>query len=158
MKAHPFIVGQLAHYQEFVDLHPDFAKAFAFLSDSAAALSPGRYEIDGDRLFCLISRGAAKERSAARLEAHRKYIDIQYIISGADEMGWKAVKECQNIDAAYDEGKDIEFYRDAPTLWKTVPAGSFAIFFPKDAHAPMTGQGEIHKAVVKVLINDRKEK
>ncbi|RPH92172.1 MAG: DUF386 domain-containing protein, partial [Calditrichaeota bacterium] len=99
-----------------------------------------------------------KERSAARLEAHRKYIDIQYIISGADEMGWKAVKECQNIDAAYDEGKDIEFYRDVPMLWKTVPAGSFAIFFPNDAHAPMVGQGEIHKAVVKVLINDRKEK
>ena len=117
-----------------------------------ADLPAGRHEIDGDRLFCMISKGPGRSRIEAKLEAHQKYIDIQYVIAGTDEMGYKPTARCKLIDTSYDADKDIEFYKDKPDSWTPVPAGSFAIFFPKDAHAPLVSSGEIHKAVLKIAV------
>ena len=146
------IVDKLSQAEKYYDMHSGFEKAFTFLRENdLSKLAVGRHEIDGDRLFCLISQGPGKTRDEAKLEAHRKYIDIQYVISGTDEMGWKPTAECTNIETEYSEGNDIEFFKDKPQTWMKVPAGSFAIFFPQDAHAPMVSNSEIRKAVIKVL-------
>lgn len=153
MKGDRMVVDKLDQAEKHFGLHPAFQKAFAFLrQDSLNDLAPGRHDIDGDRLYCMISRGPGKKRTEARLEAHRKYIDIQYILEGTDEMGWKPAASCGIPDGDYDENKDVIFYRDKPRKWTKIPAGSFAIFFPRDAHAPMVGDGEIRKAVVKVAV------
>ena len=107
---------------------------------------------DGDSLFCIISKGPGRSRAEAKLEAHRKYIDIQYVIAGTDEMGLKPITACKLTDTGYDAEKDIEFFKDQPDSWKPVPAGSFVIFFPQDAHAPLVSSGEIHKAVLKIAV------
>ena len=153
MKGNRMTVDQLGLAEKYAGLHPAFRKAFEFLRrDSLKDLAPGRHDIDGDRMYCMISKGPGKKRTEARLEAHRKYIDIQYVIAGTDEMGWKPAASCGIPDGDYDEKKDVIFYRDKPRKWARVPAGSFAIFFPRDAHAPMVGDGEIHKAVIKVAV------
>ncbi|MBN2030984.1 YhcH/YjgK/YiaL family protein [bacterium] len=147
------IMDQLENGESYFEMHPLFEKAFAFLNRSdIAELPAGRYEIDGDRLFGIFSQGTGKSRAEARLEAHRKYIDIQYIIEGVDEMGWKPTADCTVQDVDYSDADDIEFFKDEPQTWTRVPAGSFAIFFPEDAHAPMVGDGEIHKVVLKVAV------
>jgi biofilm protein TabA len=147
------ISDRLENADQYANLHPAFKKAFAFLRrDSLKNLPAGRHDIDGDRIYCMISGGPAKKRTEARLEAHRKYIDIQYVIEGADEMGWKPTASCGIPDGDYDGTKDVVFFKDKPRKWIKVPEGSFAIFYPRDAHAPMTGQGEIHKAVIKVAV------
>ena len=153
MKKEQIIIARLDEAENYFDLHLAFEKAFMFLGQgNLAELPVGRHEINGDSLFCLISKGPGKTREEARLEAHRKYIDIQYIISGTDEMGWKPTADCTIQDEVYDAEKDIEFFKDEPASWNKVPAGSFIIFFPQDAHAPMVSDGEIHKAVLKIAV------
>jgi biofilm protein TabA len=153
MKRDHIIINKLQHAERYFNMHPAFEKAFEFLRQKGLAELPaGRHEIDGDRLYCIISKGPGRSRSEAKLEAHRKYIDIQYVIAGTDEMGWKPTADCKVIDTEYDTDKDIMFFKDQPDSWTPVPAGSFVIFFPQDAHAPLVSRGEIHKVVLKVAV------
>lgn len=147
------LVDTIEQAEKYYELHPAFKEAFEFLKQRTLADLPvGRNEINGDQLFCLVAKDMGRSRDEAKLEAHRKYIDIQYIISGTDEMGWIPTANCDSIDTSYDLNNDIEFFKDDPQTWTKVPAGSFAIFYPEDAHAPMVGTEEIHKVVVKVLL------
>jgi len=144
----------LASADKYIGKHPAFAEAFAFLRQpNLTKLAPGRHEIDGDKLFCIIEKKAARSREDANLEAHRKYIDIQYVIQGDEEMGWRRTATCTQIDQAYDADKDIGFFQDAPECWVPVAPGHFIVFFPGDAHAPLVGKGEIHKAVIKIKLD-----
>lgn len=153
MKRNQIIINKLQHAERYFNMHPEFEKAFAFLRrDDLAELPADRYQIEGDRLFCMISKGPGRSRSEAKLEAHRKYVDIQYVIAGTDEMGFKPAADCKMIDTDYDADKDIMFFKDQPDSWTPVPAGSFVIFFPQDAHAPLVSEGEIHKAVLKIAV------
>ncbi len=149
-------VDRLEHAEAYLALHPAFGRAFAFLRQkNLADLLPGRHDIDNDRVFAVISRGPGRQRSKAKLESHRKYIDIQYIIDGSEEMGWKPTDTCRDIANAYDADSDIQFFNDKPTTWTAVLPGSFAIFFPPDAHAPLVSEGEIHKVVLKIAVDPR---
>ncbi len=151
MRRDHIIVDKLQRAEDYYDMHPAFENAFAFLrQNTLAELPAGRNEIDGDHMFCLITKGPGRSRSEAKLEAHRKYIDIQYVIAGTEEMGFRPTADCKLIDTNYDGENDIEFFKDEPESWTKVPAGSFVIFFPQDAHAPMVGKEEIHKAVLKI--------
>ena len=147
------ILDTLENAENYYEMHPNFEKAFAFLKQRGLAELPvEQYEIDGDQVFCMISKGPGRSRAEAKLEAHRKYIDIQYVIAGADDMGWKPTSACELVDTPYNADKDIEFFEDKPDSWTEVPAGSFVIFFPQDAHAPMVSNEEIHKAVLKIAV------
>lgn len=110
-----------------------------------------RLDVDGDRLYVLLMTTKGKGRSGARLETHRRYIDIQYVVSGTDTMGWCSADAAGSGDG-YDPAKDIEFYAAPPALWVPVPTGHFAIFLPSDAHAPLAGEGTVRKLVVKVRV------
>ncbi len=153
MKRDYILVDKLPNADAYYHMHPAFKKAFAFLrQDGLAELPADRYEIDGDRLFCMISKDTGRSRSEAKLEAHRKYVDIQYVIAGMDDMGFRPTSDCKLVDTSYDADKDIGFFNDQPKSWTPVSAGSFVIFFPQDAHAPLIGSGEIHKAVLKIAV------
>jgi len=144
------ILVQLHQADRYLPLHRDFAAAVAFLRDQPLSDLPlGRVEITAT-VYAVIARSPARQRSEARLEAHRKYIDIQYVIAGVEEMGWKPRSGCQRQHGDYDAEKDIEFFRDLPDTYITVRPGQFVIFFPDDAHSPLIGSGEIHKVVIKV--------
>lgn len=145
------IVASLDNAEEYFNLHPDFEKVFEFLRQpNLAEMEPGTYELDGKRVFCILQGGMGKKQADAQLEAHKKYIDIQYVISGDEVMGWGPTADNKIIAQEYDAEKDIMFFSDAPKEWNKVPPGHFTIFFPKDSHAPMIGDGEILKAVVKI--------
>jgi len=147
------ITDRLENCQKYAGLHPDFEKAFAFLRrNDLAQLELTKHGIDGETVYCMLSRNQGRAREQAPLEAHRKYIDIQYVISGDEEMAYKPVAQCRQEKEAYDSEKDVGFFKDPPNRWLTVPPGSFIIFFPQDAHAPLVGRGVIHKAVVKVMV------
>jgi YhcH/YjgK/YiaL family protein len=147
------ILDTLENRGRYAGLHGDFGRAFAFLAGTdLAGLSEGRHEIDGDRVFAIVSEGPGRSRSGAELEAHERYIDIQYVVSGTDEMGWKPAARCLVPSRPYDPDKDIAFFGDEPDAWVAVPAGTFALFFPEDAHLPLVSRGVIRKVVVKVAV------
>lgn len=147
------ILATPADAGRYLPLNPLFAEAFAFLArPDLAQLPEGRHPIDGERLFALVAKGPARRREEGRLETHQRYIDIQYIVAGCDEMGWRPRGECAAAVGEYNGEKDILFYLDPPRSWFAVTPGACAIFFPEDAHLPMTGSDEIHKVVVKVAV------
>jgi YhcH/YjgK/YiaL family protein len=101
----------------------------------------------------MVIRGQGRGKDRAKLEVHRRYIDIQYSVTNTDLIGWKPTCDCQNPEQPFNTEKDIQFYLEAPDSWVATPAGCFAIFFPEDAHAPQAAEGAIHKVVVKVAVD-----
>lgn len=147
------IFDHLDQSGRYANLHPLFAKAFEFLRKTdLAALPPGRIALDGDRLYVSIDHKPGRGRDGARLESHRKYIDIQVTISGDEEIGWKRTGQCAEITEPFKPDNDIQFYADAPVAWVAVPRNHFVIYWPEDAHAPLAGAGELRKAIVKVAV------
>jgi biofilm protein TabA len=147
------ILDTLGCGARYISLHPAFLRAFEFLGrPDLPLLGAGRHVVDGDRLYVSIDHKEGRGRDGARLESHRRYIDIQFTIEGAEEIGWTPVEACAAPDGPFDESRDIRFYEDRPQTWVTVPPGRFAVFFPEDAHAPLGGRGLLKKAIVKVAV------
>ncbi len=147
------IFDTIANADRYAILHPLFRRAFEFIRNTdLLALAPGRYPIVGDELFVIVESAAGRRREEAKLECHRKYIDIQLVLEGVDEMGWKALADCREPVADYSAEKDIQFFRDAPASWIATPSGAFCIFFPEDAHAPLVATGNIRKVIFKIAI------
>jgi biofilm protein TabA len=137
----------------YAALHPLFPRAFDYIRNTDLfALAPGRYNIVGDDLIAIVERVPGKTREMARLEAHRRYIDIQLVLDGIDEMGWKPLADCYNPVSEHSVEKDFRFFHDAPASWIAVPPDAFCIFFPEDAHAPLVAEGEIRKVIFKVAV------
>ncbi len=130
-------------------------KAFKYIHNTDLKnIQPGKYEIDGENIFALISEYKTKPESEGKLEAHRKYIDVQYVISGEELMGYSPLGN-QQILEPYKEENDIVFFKGDKSFTK-VSAGMFAIFFPEDVHMPGINTGKISdvkKLVIKVRIN-----
>lgn len=147
------ILSTLADADRFSVLHPLFSRAFDFLrSTDLLALAPGKHAVLGEEIFAVVEACAGRTRAEAKLECHRRYIDIQLVLEGADEMGWKPVAACLDAATDYDAARDIRFFNDVPSSWVNTPAGAFCIFFPEDAHAPLVGAGMIRKVVVKIAV------
>ncbi|MGE5189982.1 MAG: YhcH/YjgK/YiaL family protein [Gemmatimonadota bacterium] len=147
------ILDTLANSGRYHGVHDGFRRAFEFLSRTdPKTLAPGRIPIEGDRLFAIVTKEPGRGRREARLECHARYIDVQYIVSGVDMMGWKPVSACRRPAGPLDAEKDIRYFEDDPEAWIAVHAGAFAVFFPEDAHLPRLSAAEIHKVVVKVAV------
>ena len=148
------ILDRLDRSDFYAKLHPGFGAAFEFLRKLGSEKLPaGKHQIDGDRLFASISFPKSVGQEQAKLEAHRRYIDIQVCIKGNDFIGWKPTAECSVRKSEYRADTDIEFLGDAPELWLPLSPHTFAIFLPTDAHAPLAGKVDgdaLHKIVMKV--------
>jgi YhcH/YjgK/YiaL family protein len=148
------ILDRLENAERYVRLNPAFAPAFRFLQRAdLGQLAAGRHEVDGDRIYAVVARDKGRRRAEAKLEAHRKYIDIQFVVAGNEEMGWTPLASCGAVSVPYNPQKDIEFFGGDPDVWLPVGPGAFAVFFPDDAHAPLVGTGTIHKVIVKVAVS-----
>lgn len=145
------IFDTLANAGRYATLHELFPRAFDFLRDPGLKdLAPGRYPIEGERLFAIVETSPGRSRDQAKLECHRKYIDIQLVLEGTDEMGWKPLCDCHEPVSDYSAVKDIQFFRDTAASWISTPPGAFCLFFPQDAHAPLVSAGVIRKVILKI--------
>ena len=148
------ILDTLEAADRYAALHPRFSEALDYLRQPGlASLEQGRHAIDEDRLWVIIERIEGRGRDAARLEFHRRHIDIQYVVAGEERIGWMPTGDCHQLRQPYDMQRDVGFFDDTPSTWLAMPAGTLAIFYPQDAHAPLAGSGPAHKAVIKVLID-----
>ncbi|MEP7110700.1 MAG: YhcH/YjgK/YiaL family protein [Ferruginibacter sp.] len=147
------IIDSLDNAHKYFAVHPLFEKAFAYIgSVDLAVIEPGKYEIDGDSLRAIFSNktGMSAAESILKFECHNQHIDIQLCIKGKETIGWKPRSSCLAQKGEYNPEKDVLFYSDAPDTFFGLTDGQFAIFFPEDVHAPMIGEGEIMKVVLKV--------
>jgi YhcH/YjgK/YiaL family protein len=115
----------------------------------------GKYELDGQRMFAVVQRYRPRPLAEIAWEAHRKYIDVQYMAVGAERMGCVPLSDRIAIKQPYDPTRDIAFY-DAQGDLFTVPEGSIVVFAPQDVHAPglaldrATAGSQVLKVVVKI--------
>ena len=135
-------------------LHPVFAAAFAFLRrPDLATLPEGRLALDGERLFAIVQEYETKPLAGGLLEVHRRYIDIQVVVSGEELVGYAPLAG-QTVKEPYQEARDIAFLEGRSDLLP-LRAGSFAIFYPHDAHMPSRAAGtpaRVRKIVIKVAV------
>jgi biofilm protein TabA len=150
------IVTDLEHAQQQVALTPALQKALTFLRQAGSSSLPdGRVEIDGEQVYALV-QSYETHRGEPKFEAHRKYLDVQFVAAGEEIIGW-ALIDRMAVDAPYDEAKDVCLGRVAPTEVTPVrlSAGHMAVLYPTDAHAPKLAAGtstSVKKIVVKVAV------
>lgn len=146
------ILDVLDNADLYAGLNPRFPAAFAFLRrNDLAELPMGRLDLE-DGLYAMVSKAPGRTVEDALTETHDHYIDIQFVLAGHDDVGWKARKDLGPAVPAEDPRADVAFYEDAPTHWTTVLPGMIAIYFPEDAHMPFINEEEMHKIVVKVRV------
>jgi len=151
------IVADLKHLEHQAPLTAGLRAAMEFLRRrDIAALADGRVEIDGDRVFALVQRYETVKTDSPKFEYHRKYIDVQFIASGEEIIGW-IPREGMAVTEAYDEKKDICFGSAATGAWTAVrlEAGQAAVLWPEDGHAPKlsaSAPSRVMKIVVKVAL------
>jgi biofilm protein TabA len=149
------IIDTLQNASKYFSVHPLFAKAFEYIQKTDMdTIEIGKYEIDGDNLKAIFSdkKGMTAAESIAKFECHKKHIDIQLCINGVEQIGWKPREKCKIENGSYNPDKDVQLYNETPDMYFQLTGGQFAILFPEDVHAPMIGDMEIKKLVIKVKI------
>jgi biofilm protein TabA len=139
-------------------LNSHFSKAFEFLRAVDGTQAPGRHEIAGDDAFALVEKYTTKPKAEALFEAHRKYIDVQYVYRGRETILWAPLATMEESTRPYDATKDAAKWKLIPDFTEMhLSTGHFAILFPEDAHAPCVAwekAEEVYKVVVKVAVTD----
>jgi YhcH/YjgK/YiaL family protein len=149
------ILDHLENAHLYRPLHRRLAQALDFLAATPLAdLPPGKLTVDGDELFALVNDYSTQPLEKCRFEAHRRYTDIQHMVCGIEQIGVAEVSTLE-VDEPHNEDRDIAFFRGAGDVI-TLRAGTFAIFFPHDAHQPGIAWGEplsVRKVVMKVALH-----
>ena len=124
-----------------------------FIKNFSEAGCDGRYEIKGQEIYAIVQSYETQQAASRKIESHKKFIDIQYVLSGVEVIGWLPAAGLAEL-SAYSEEKDILFYHQTNVITHIVMApGIFAIFSPQDAHQPGCIYRQIapvRKIVVKV--------
>jgi biofilm protein TabA len=148
------IIDTIANAGKYFSLHPLFAKAFEYVQQTDLAIAPDSKSDISEGLKAIFSNkaGMTAETSVSKFECHNKHIDIQLCINGVETIGWKPREKCVTENGGYNPDKDVQLYNEQPDMYFQLTDGQFAIFFPEDVHAPMIGEEEIKKLVIKVKI------
>ena len=148
------IQSHLMDSARYEALHPHFKQVFDYIKANDLSKVPaGRIELEGSNLFINVVDTELIPATSAKLEAHRKYIDIQLLLCGpAEVFGWSEKKDCLTPETDFDEAKDIQLFTDIPQCFYTVAEGQFSILFPEDGHAPMLGEGHVKKCIFKIAL------
>ncbi|MBN1186013.1 MAG: YhcH/YjgK/YiaL family protein [Bacteroidales bacterium] len=147
------IVDKLENIKLYSGLSDRLVKALNFLKETdLKKMATGKHIIDGDNIFASVSEYEPKDIENCKVEAHKRYIDVQYMISGDEKMGYLPLANQIPVQV-YNEEKDCVFYKEVTSL-VTVEEGMFAIFFPGDLHQPSVrnSSAKVKKVVVKVRV------
>lgn len=150
------ITDELSNLKLYASLHPGIAHVIDFLNEHDLALLPeGKTTLPIEGAFVNVQTVSLKQKEEAKLESHRKMIDVQIPITGSETMGYIPVEKAAT--ASYNEEKDITFHPSSPDSYIRVHKGMFAIFMPGDAHQPCVGESAIiiKKAVFKLPLQSK---
>jgi biofilm protein TabA len=135
-------------------MHKRFATAFEYAANNALAeMEPGKYEIQGTDLFLLIQSYETRPLDQGFWEAHRSYIDIQYMLQGTEKMGYAHTGHLTVTEDHLDD-RDYQVL-EGEGDFLNVKEGCFTIFYPDDAHMPCLAVDQaapVKKAVFKIRL------
>jgi YhcH/YjgK/YiaL family protein len=147
------IIDRIGNAHLCFALHPKFKHAFEYVDQiDINAIPVGRHEIDGEAMYALVQEYNSKLKEEGKWEAHRRYIDLQYMVKGAEGIGYANIHHLQQGE--YDTAKDFLPLQGEGDLI-TVRSGSFVLLFPEDAHMPGMAVGNpapVKKIVLKISV------
>jgi YhcH/YjgK/YiaL family protein len=156
------IVDKIENSKLYSGLSARLAKALEVLKkEDFSKKADGRYDIDGSNLYYLVQRYQTKPADQCKLEAHKDYIDIQFVSAGEEILAYTPI---DNLETAtpYNKEKDIIFYKTPANISSiNLTAGIFCVLFPDDAHMPkcqlkspsnLSAGADVLKIVVKLKI------
>lgn len=126
------------------------------LLDKAASLPDGKYELDGEKVFVTLAHYDTRDVEASKSEIHRKYVDIQLVLEGEEDIYCSVLTGAEKSAADFSGGDCALFPLEAKRCFPVrMKPGVFAVFFPEEGHAPMVtvagkASSRVRKAVVKV--------
>lgn len=153
------IAGHLINWDKEKHLYPTaIQNAMNWLQKTDLTTLPlGRQEIDGDKLFALVSEYLTEPKERRRAEAHRKYVDVQYLVAGSEIIGYSCLQEELEVLEDKLAEKDAIFYKNPlDEVAVVLKAGMFAILFPWEVHRPNCSRGEaspVRKVVMKISMD-----
>ena len=147
------IVDTINNASEYFSLGNHIKTALLHLSQTDfSSIKPGRYEIEGEQVFALVENYLPKPPKEGFWEAHKKHLDVQYIVSGQERIGYAPVSTME--PGPYNPNKD--FYKlKGQGDFVTLHTGQLAILKPQDAHMPGIETAErqqVKKVVIKLRI------
>ena len=150
------LIDDLHHASKYYSLSPQVAMALQWLEHHSKNLNTmldGRYDIDGDDVYAIVNSYDTKPVGDCGWEAHIRYCDIHYSVSGSERIGYAHQSHMLETQV-YNPDKDYALYVGTGD-WITVRENSFCLLLPEDIHAPgaMTGEHSTHlkKVVIKLL-------
>lgn len=148
------LYGNIAHIAEFGYLPKAILDCFAYLNThDLRTLAPGRYEIDGDRVFVNLSEYTTTSAEERFWEAHREYLDVHVMISGTEQIDLNFIANLQQ--KPYEVDKDFLPLEGDARGSVLLSEDDFLICYPNDAHktaiAPATPE-HVKKAIFKVKV------
>jgi YhcH/YjgK/YiaL family protein len=148
------IVDRLENASLYSNLAPRVTTALAYLRDKDfASMEPGRYDIQGDEIYAMVQEYTTKDANEVKWEAHRQYIDVQYVARGNERMGYANLGELTVIQD-YQEKDDYLLLEGEGDFLAMVP-GTFIVLGPQDAHMPQVAASTpsaVRKVVIKVAV------
>ncbi len=152
------IKDNLLHIDYYNYLSPGIYWGLNYLKNTDfSTMENGKYEIKEGKVWAIVQNYNTKPVSDGKFEAHRKFVDIQFIIEGEEQIGVGNLDDFET-EIEYDEEKDITFLtpkEGAKTELKKIIAGEYMILMPKDAHMPsisVDSPSFVKKVVLKVII------
>jgi biofilm protein TabA len=149
------IISTLFTCERYYVLGEGFKKAFEFLKNNDIRnMEPGRYDIDGDKVYVFVQAYVSKTIDNCGLEAHRRYADVQYVAEGFEYFGYASLEHAGKPIIEYDPKADAVLF-EKECQYILLQKGDFAIVFPEDAHMPQKRAllpTPVRKACVKVLV------
>ena len=139
--------SEIPYAQDIVDFLNDFKK-----SD----MQPGRYDIHGDDLFAAVSRYDTQPNVERQFENHRKYIDLQIVFGGKEEIHWADTQSLTMVSEEFSKGGDIAFYVGESMGYVLLGGDQCAVLFEEDAHMPNVLH-EKSENVLKVVFKIKKQ-
>ena len=143
------ITDSIANYKKYIGVHEDFEEIFAFLTNVKEGVEPGKTVFRENELWATVSVFTETgDPAQKKFEAHRKFIDIHYIVSGEEEFGYSNVDRLTTT-TPYNEQGDCEMLEGEIRSIR-LKKGDFCMVFPEDAHIPCMGKSE-SEDLVKVI-------
>jgi YhcH/YjgK/YiaL family protein len=150
------ILDVLENRERYGGVSPGIERAFDYLATTDfTSLEDGRHRISADEIYAIVNSYDTEPAGERRFEAHRKYLDVQYILSGREFIYWSPAGELR-AETSYSEDEDIMFLCGEAQGRLLLTPGAFALFYPEDAHKPNCAVHRpepVRKVVIKVRID-----
>lgn len=152
------IFDKMENISDYFDELPILKKVENFVADfNNKKLADGTYEIDGKRVFAMVQSYRTKQQTQEMMfEAHKKYIDLQYVVNGIEKIRWARLDSVDLVEEKYSTGSDIAFYEGDAMFDFTLTKGAFLLLYPQDAHLPgLSAQKDVNvtKIVFKIQVD-----